>query len=170
MAGSLPGKLATIVRSEGALSETIGGRVGGLELSLDSWLKSGPTLPANCCDYIFTDPPYVFKVQYGELNFVWESWLGFDTAWLQDEIIVNPLRHKTLAVWEADLRLALVAAFRVLKPGRWLSLCYHDTDAGTWSLVQDALRDVGFDIHSVTVLDPKQKSNNQNTGREGGQV
>ena len=31
-------------------------------------------------DYIFTDPPYADTVQYGELNFVWEAWLGFDTT------------------------------------------------------------------------------------------
>ena len=30
-------------------------------------------------EYVFTDPPYADKVQYGELNFVWEAWLGFDT-------------------------------------------------------------------------------------------
>ncbi len=38
-------------------------------------------LQADSVDYIFTDPPYAEKVQYGELNFVWEAWLGFDTAW-----------------------------------------------------------------------------------------
>ena len=36
--------------------------------------------PANSIDYIFTDPPYADKVQYGELNFVWEAWLDFDTT------------------------------------------------------------------------------------------
>jgi DNA modification methylase len=29
--------------------------------------------PAISVDYIFTDPPYAGKVQYGELNFVWEA-------------------------------------------------------------------------------------------------
>jgi 16S rRNA G966 N2-methylase RsmD len=35
----------------------------------------------NTTDYIFTDPPYGGNVQYGELNFVWEAWLGFHTNW-----------------------------------------------------------------------------------------
>ena len=30
------------------------------------------------------------------------------------------------------------------KPGRWLSLCYHDTSEGTWALVQDIMAEVGF--------------------------
>src|SRR5262249_34268490 len=44
-------------------------------------------ISSNSVDYIFTDPPYADKVQYGELNFVWEAWLGFDTNWHEDEII-----------------------------------------------------------------------------------
>jgi hypothetical protein len=122
--------------------------------------------PAGSLDYIFTDPAYVGKVQYGELNFVWESWLGFDGAWLSKEIIVNPFRNKTLDDWDRDLRSALANCFQGLKPGRWLSLCYHDTDPGTWSRMQDILLDTGFEIHTVTVLDPKQKSSNQITAEK----
>jgi len=46
-------------------------------------------IPSSGVDYIFTDPPYGDNVQYGELNFVWESWLGFDTSWSEEEIIVT---------------------------------------------------------------------------------
>ena len=52
-------------------------------------------IPSNSIDYIFTDPPYADNVQYGELNFVWEAWLGFDTNWHDEEIIVNEVRGKT---------------------------------------------------------------------------
>jgi hypothetical protein len=117
-------------------------------------------------DYIFTDPAYIDKVQYGELNFVWESWLGFDGSWLKDEIIVNPCRGKTIEDWDGNMRTALSNCFQALKPGRWLSLCYHDTDPGTWTRIQEMLFDIGFEIHSVTVLDPKQKSSNQLTGEK----
>ena len=62
-----------------------------------SRLKSSTNLaaiPSNSVDYIFTDPPYAEKVQYGELNFVWEAWLDFDTSWHDEEIIVNEVREK----------------------------------------------------------------------------
>ncbi len=118
-------------------------------------------LQAASIDYIFTDPSYVDSVQYGELNFVWESWLGFDGSWLNDEIIVNPFRNKSVDDWESDLRAVLARCYEALKPGRWLSLCYHDTDPGTWTRVQNMLLDTGFEIHTVTVLDPRQKSLNQ---------
>ena len=61
-----------------------------------------PEFPSNSIDYIFTDPPYAEKVQYGELNFVWEAWLDFDTNWHDEEIIVNDVRGKTTADWTHD--------------------------------------------------------------------
>src|SRR5690606_1033829 len=51
-------------------------------------------IPSNSIDYIFTDPPYSDNVQYGELNYAWEAWLGVDTKWHEDEIIVNEVRGK----------------------------------------------------------------------------
>ena len=90
-------------------------------------------ISANSIDYIFTDPPYADKVQYGELNFIWEAWLDFDTTWHDEEIIVNGVRGKSVADWEALMKKAMAECYRVLKPGRWLSLCYHDTSEGTWA-------------------------------------
>src|SRR5271157_3667680 len=123
-------------------------------------------IPANSIDYIFTDTHYAEKVQYGELNFVWESWLDFDTTWHDEEIIVNEVRGKSTADWEALMKKALSECFRVLKPGRWLSLCYHDTSEGTWALVQDIMAEVGFVLDktdSALFIDTGQKSYNQLT-------
>jgi DNA modification methylase len=122
------------------------------------------TIPSNSIDYVFTDPPYAEKVQYGELNFVWEAWLDFDTSWHDEEIIVNEVRGKTAADWAAMMKQAMAECFRVLKPGRWLSLCYHDTSEGTWALVQDIMAEVGFVVDksgSTLFIDTGQKSYNQ---------
>jgi DNA modification methylase len=121
-------------------------------------------LPANCVDYIFTDPPYAEKVQYGELNYVWEAWLGFDASWHDEEIIVNSTRGRTEADWSAMMKVAMGECHRVLKPGRWLSLCFHDTSEGTWQLVQDIMAEVGFEVGSsdgALFIDTEQKSFNQ---------
>jgi DNA modification methylase len=123
-------------------------------------------IPATSIDYIFTDPPYAEKVQYGELNFVWEAWLDFDTTWHDEEIIVNGVRGKSTADWEALMKKALAECFRVLKPGHWLSLCYHDTSEGTWTLVQDIMAEIGFvpdKTDSALFIDTGQKSYNQLT-------
>ncbi len=124
------------------------------------------SIPANSIDYIFTDPPYADKVQYGELNFVWEAWLDLDTTWHEEEIIVNAVRGKSAADWEGLMKKALAECFRVLKPGRWLSLCYHDTSEGTWALVQDIMAEVGFVVDksdSTLFIGTSQKSYNQRT-------
>lgn len=115
-------------------------------------------------DYIFTDPPYAGNVQYGELNFIWEAWLGFDTHWHDEEIIVNEVRGKTEADWAEMMKQAMGECYRVLKPGRWLSLCYHDTSEGTWSLVQDIMAEVGFVVdktNEALFIDTNQKTYNQ---------
>ncbi len=101
-------------------------------------------IPSESIDYIFTDPPYGGAVQYAELNFLWESWLGLNTKWNEQEIIVNETRGKSELDWADMMKSAFAECFRVLKPGRWLSLCYHDTSEGTWALVQDIMAEVGF--------------------------
>ena len=69
-----------------------------LLISTQSATDLSKILPSSI-DYIFTDPPYSNNVQYGELNFVWESWLKFDTRWHDEEIIVNDVRGFTEDEW-----------------------------------------------------------------------
>lgn len=101
-------------------------------------------IPNDSVDYIFTDPPYGGTVQYGELNFVWESWLGLNTDWHDQEIIVNRTRNKSLQDWADMMLLAMKECYRVLKPGRGLSLCWHNASAGTWRQLQDIMTGAGF--------------------------
>jgi len=111
-------------------------------------------------DHIFTDPPYSWKVQFGELNFLWEAWLAFDTNWHDEEIIVNEVRSKGEADWAKMMLKSMGECYRVLKPGRWLSL-YHDTSEGTWALVQDIMAEVGFLIdksEEALFIDTGQKA------------
>lgn len=119
---------------------------------------------ANSIDYIFTDPPYAEKVQYGELNFFWEAWLGFNTGWLKDEIIINKVRGVNVEQWAIGIRKAMAECFRVLKPGRWLSLCYHDSSEGTWQFIQDIMAEIGFIpevVEKTLYIDTGQKSYHQ---------
>lgn len=95
-------------------------------------------------EYIFTDPPYAGNIQYGELNFIWESWLDLDTKWHENEIIVNKTRNITDQDWADLMKLALRECYRVLKPNRRISVCYHDTSEGTWQLLQDLMTEAGF--------------------------
>lgn len=123
-------------------------------------------IPSNSVDYILTDPPYSGKIQYGELNFIQEAWLNFDKNWSNEEIIISNYRSKNEFWWAEKIKEAFTNCYRVLKPGRWLSLCYHDTSEGTWSLIQDTLAEIGFIAESgteATFIDAKQKSLKQIT-------
>jgi len=118
----------------------------------------------NSIDYIFTDPPYVGKVQYGELNFVWESWMKFSTYWLDEEIIVNEIRGKDDLDWQNMMLRAMTECYRVLKPGHWISLCYHDTSEGSWQMVQDIMTEIGFipeEIENILYIDTGGGTYNQ---------
>lgn len=156
--GWYSGKIESLIKGYKAL-KTIGHQIN---ISTDN--ACSINIPSDSVDYIFTDPPYADKVQYGELNFVWESWLGFNTDWHKEEIIVSPIRDKTEQDWANMMRNAMSECYRVLKPGHWLSLCYHDTSEGTWSLVQDVMAEAGFTVDNSSealFIDTKQKSYNQ---------
>ncbi|MBI5249933.1 MAG: hypothetical protein HY912_10610 [Desulfomonile tiedjei] len=108
-------------------------------------------IPSSSVDYIFTDPPYGSAVQYAELNFLWEAWLGFSTAWHDCEVVVNNTRGKGPDDWAEMMRSAMGECRRVLKPGRWLSLCYHDTSVAMWGQIQRLMADAGFEIGECRV-------------------
>ncbi|MCA1959902.1 MAG: hypothetical protein LDL33_03820 [Desulfomonile sp.] len=121
-------------------------------------------IPDESIDYIFTDPPYGGVVQYAELNFVWEAWLGLSTEWHNHEIIVNKTRGKSDMFWADMMRQAMGECHRVLKPDRWLSLCYHDTSPAGWRLIREIMTDAGFvpgDCPRATTIDTGSRTYNQ---------
>ncbi|MCC6446257.1 MAG: hypothetical protein IT210_22740 [Armatimonadetes bacterium] len=123
-----------------------------------------PGIPDGSIDYIFTDPAYSDQVQFGELNFLWEAWLGMDIGWQQGEIVVNRARGMDEESYRAGLRQAFAEMARVLRPGRWLTLTFHDTKTRIWEMIQDLVEESGLAADfspDAAVLDPLQKSFNQ---------
>jgi 16S rRNA G966 N2-methylase RsmD len=162
--GWYAGKLRAVVRGFAAIRAALPGRPDGPEFAIATADARQLDIPADSIDYIFTDPPYADNVQYGELNFVWESWLGLPSDWHAEEIVVNAARGKSAADWAEAMRRAAGECYRVLKPGRWLSLCYHDAAGGTWALLQDLMAEAGFRVdaaESAVTIDTGQKSFNQ---------
>lgn len=118
-------------------------------------------------DYVFTDPPYGESLQYAELNFLWETWLREFTDWSQD-CVMNYVHSKDLAFYQRMLTSALGEMFRVLKPGRWASVVFHNTDDQVWQAIQSAAQEAGFELASVTMFDKDQGTFNQvNIGKKG---
>jgi len=110
-------------------------------------------------DYIFLDPPFGSNLMYSELNFLWESWLQVFTN-NQQEAIVNKTQNKKLSDYRALIVNCFKEAFRILKPGHWMTVEFSNTRAGVWNILQTTLQEAGFIIANVSALDKKQGSFN----------
>jgi DNA modification methylase len=138
----LEGKIRNLVAGYRSI-ESEGIRTRDLMISTQSACDLAP-IQTGSIDYVFTDPPYSYKIQFGELNFMWEAWLGMCSDWKEEEIIVNDVRLKDEEDWRDRMSLAMAECYRVLKPGRWVSLCYHDSAEGSWQSLQDMMAECGF--------------------------
>lgn len=87
-------------------------------------------LPKGSIDYVFTDPPYDSSIQYGELAYLWVAWLKKDKGYLgkiiSTEVIHNEKQHKDFGVYNALLSTSFREIFDVLKPGRYLTVTFHN--------------------------------------------
>jgi DNA modification methylase len=114
-------------------------------------------LPDDCIDYIFTDPPFGANRMYSELNFLWEAWLGVVTA-IDQEAIENPARNKTQKDYKRLMLCVFKEYFRILKPGRWISVQFSNTQASVWNTLQAVIAESGFVVVGVANLHKQQGS------------
>lgn len=112
-------------------------------------------LQDNSVDYILTDPPYGGEgIQYGELSMLWNLWLGYHED-LESEVAFNPYRNKSEADYAAGLKKAFAEAYRLLKPGRWMSVTFNNKDIKVWNSLISACKDAGFEL---VVVAPVRRS------------
>jgi hypothetical protein len=112
-------------------------------------------IPKDSVDYIFTDPPFGGNLMYSELNFLWEAWLRVFTN-NQSEAIVNDVQRKALPEYQELMEQCFAENYRILKPGRWMTVEFHNSQNKVWMAIQQALARAGFVIADVRVLDKKQ--------------
>jgi DNA modification methylase len=116
-------------------------------------------IPESSVDYIFTDPPFGANLMYSELNYVWESWLRIFTN-QKDEAIVNKSQSKKVDTYKHLMERSFKEYYRILKPGRWMTVEFSNSQASVWNAIQDAIQKAGFIIANVSALDKKQGSFN----------
>lgn len=130
-------------------------------------LTSFGTLPDESVDYVFTDPPFGSNFMYSELNYLWEAWLNVFTN-TAPEAIQNATQKKGLAEYQQLMTRCFREYFRCLKPGRWMTVEFHNSRNDVWNAIQEALQHAGFVVADVRTLDKKQGSFKQVTS--GGAV
>lgn len=114
-------------------------------------------IPTESVDYIFTDPPFGENIYYADLNVLVESWHGVRTDALP-EAIVDRVRDKSVFDYQKLMTDSFAEYYRVLKPGRWITIVFSNSRAAVWNSIQVGLQQVGFVVAEVTALDKKQGS------------
>ena len=113
-------------------------------------------------DYVFTDPPFGSNIYYGDSSFLWEAWLGEQTD-VAAETVVNrrltpDLGRTTLDDYEKAMSRAMGEISRVMRPGAWASLQFHNSDDAVWSSIQNAVDSAGLRVEAAVVMDKGQAS------------
>lgn len=119
-------------------------------------------LPDSSIDYIFTDPPFGENLPYAELNFLVEAWHGVMTDARLDAIVDRSKENRSAQKSVNDYRRLMASCFseyyRILKPGRWMTVVFSNTQASVWNSLQTALQEAGFVVANVSALDKQQGS------------
>jgi DNA modification methylase len=110
---------------------------------------------ANTLDYVFIDPPFGSNLMYSELSHTWESWLNAFTNNIE-EAIENKTQKKSVDEYRVLMTRCFSNIYFLLKPGRWMTVEFSNTQAHVWNNIQSAISNAGFIVGNVSVLDKKQ--------------
>ena len=68
------------------------------------------------------------------------------------------------------MKAAMAECFRVLKPGAWATVVFHNTNADVWRAIRDSAYAAGFVFAEAASLDRKQQSHKGYKGRSGAEA
>lgn len=169
--------------SEANVLEVMRNKIGQLQRYYRSYRPLGTELPVillgsatdlstiadSSVDYVFTDPPFGSNIFYADCNLIWEAWLNRLTETDKEAVVNRSLTvekgGKSLHVYSQLIRGAMQEIGRVLKPGGWATIVFHNTDADVWQVIRDAADAAGFSFHEASSLDRQQQSHKGYKGR-----
>jgi len=117
-------------------------------------------IPNNSIDYIFVDPPFGRNLHYSELNSVWEAWLRVRTN-RNPEAVMDRGRNREIFEYQGLMRQCFLEGYRVLKPGRWMTVEFHNSKNAVWNAIQEAILAAGFIVADVRTLDKQGETYKQ---------
>ncbi|MGC8622073.1 MAG: DNA methyltransferase, partial [Caldisphaera sp.] len=123
----------------------------------DEYQINKSIIPPNSIDYVFTDPPYGNSIQYYELSYLWESWLGLKEDG-GEEIIINKNQGKNLEVYQNLLLRAFKEVYKVLKPNRYLTVTFHNTKIEIRNALIRNVVLAGFKLDKILYQPPARPS------------
>jgi hypothetical protein len=128
-----------------------------------------PEIPDGSVDYVFTDPPFGSNIYYSEPNLLWEVWLGSLTDTRFEAVVhrKNDGGTKRLSDYARLMQDSFAEIFRVLKPGRWATVEFNNSDGMVFETIKQAIRQAGLQIINMLLLDKQQRTFKQVKGAEG---
>lgn len=137
-------------------------RLGSVMLSTGSSRSLG--LPDSCIDYVFVDPPFGANIPYSDLAYLIEAWHDVYSNPVS-EAIENKSKGAPRSLTQYGHLMAQCFAefYRVLKPGRWMTVEFSNHSNEVWLTVQRALELAGFMVADTRILDKAQLSYRQVT-------
>lgn len=152
---------------EGKLGRLLGtfqvqARGAGAAIAATGSAASMSVLTPGSVDYVFTDPPFGENIYYADLNFLVESW---HRTWTDatPEAIVDRAKRKEISDYQRLMQHCLAEYYRVLKPGRWMTMVFHNSHNAVWNAIQESLASAGFVVADVRTMDKQQGSYRQIT-------
>ena len=113
-------------------------------------------------DYVFTDPPFGSNIYYSDASFLWEAWLDDFTPTVEEAVVSSSLRPehggKTLQDYEKLMATSVAEVARVMKPGAWASVMFHNSDDAVWSALERALESADLELEAAVAFDKTQPS------------
>ncbi len=152
----LGGKVERLTRAFGALQSPAAGTI------VSTLSATAAPEAESSIDYVFTDPPFGENIPYADLNFIVESWhrVRTDTG---PEAVVDQPKHKGLHEYQELMTASFRSYYQRLKPGRWMTVEFHNSHNAVWNAIQEALWAAGFVVADVRGLDKQTGSYRQVT-------
>ncbi len=88
-----------------------------------------------------------------------EAWLRVRTV-VEEDCVLNYVHKKDLAFYSEMMLRACREYARILKPGRWITIEFHNSQNAVWNAIQQAIESSGLVVADVRVLDKKQRGFN----------
>jgi len=160
------------LKTAGDLFRTTANLPGRAEVKLSPAQSLG-WIPDGSVDYVFTDPPFGSNIFYSDASFLWEAWLD-DATNTTYETVVHKSQHaesggKDLDGYEKLMTGAFTEIERILRPGAWASVMFHNSSDEVWSALVRALEVAGFEIGAAVAFDKSQPSFKAIKGRLAGE-
>jgi predicted RNA-binding Zn-ribbon protein involved in translation (DUF1610 family) len=119
-------------------------------------------VPDASVDYVFVDPPFGQNIPYSDLALVVEQWHAVKTD-MGEEATEDKFKGRGLDEYAELMAQCFAEFFRVLKPGRWMTVEFSNHSNDVWLRIQIGLASAGFVVADTRLIDKEQLSYRQVT-------